>query len=270
MKVDSGSLLKPGHCSPSPWFLAVTCLVSASPDEYMTSGIQRCSAVDTRSRVSLRSCAHAKVTGYHNVVSSCSSGASGRQDLRAFAAALEATPVSACVIADYWKNHTGGGTSDRHPEELFFRVWMPVDFVSSVKQHVLRFSLVLTGSSGHYSSGSSFLAGLFGVGCCLTRKRFGHFWEKTSGTFPYTVLSWLDNGYSSCVSRRCFWFLFHTFPCERRPRILRSILGQFHEFSTSPSYLGCTRNSGFTGRRVLDVSVFPRMRLQDHASVYGG
>ena len=35
--------------------------------------------------------------------------------------------------------------------------------------------------------------------------------------------SWFDSGYSTCVSRRCFWLLCHTFPCESRPRILRSI-----------------------------------------------
>ena len=33
-RVGSGSLLKPGHYSTSPWYTAVTCLVSASPEEY--------------------------------------------------------------------------------------------------------------------------------------------------------------------------------------------------------------------------------------------
>ena len=92
---ETTSPVKPGHSSTSPWYPAVTCLVSASLEEYRnfwTSGGQRCSTVDTRSCVSLRGCAYAKVTGYHFATSSCSSG--GMPDLRAFAAALEATPVS--------------------------------------------------------------------------------------------------------------------------------------------------------------------------------
>ena len=55
------------------------------------------------------------------------------------AAALEATPVSVCVIAENWNDYTGGVTSDRCPEELFLQgLGMPVDFVPSspVIQHV--------------------------------------------------------------------------------------------------------------------------------------
>ena len=47
---------------------------------------------------------------------------------------------------------------------------------------------VRTGTSGHYSTGSSFLAGSCSVcGCCLTSTRVGYFWEVICGTSPYTV-----------------------------------------------------------------------------------
>ena len=59
----------------------------------------------------------------------------------AFAAALEATPVSVCVTAEFWNDVTGV-LSDRHPEEQFLHgLKMPVDFVPSpVFQYVPRFS----------------------------------------------------------------------------------------------------------------------------------
>ena len=60
-----------------------------------------------------------------------------------FVAALEATPVSMCVIAENWNDHTGGVTSDRHPEVLCLQgIRMPVEFVPSspVKQYVPRIS----------------------------------------------------------------------------------------------------------------------------------
>ena len=60
-------------------------------------------------------------------------------------------------------------------------------------------------------------------GCCLKSTRFGS-WEMTSGSSPYSVFSWLGSGHSTCVSRRCFWFLFHIFLCEGGTRLLRSIL----------------------------------------------
>ena len=49
--------------------------------------------------------------------------------------------------------------------------------------------------------------------CCLKSTRFGS-WEMTSGSSPNTVLYWFGSGYSTCVSCRCFWILFHTFLCE--------------------------------------------------------
>ena len=60
-------------------------------------------------------------------------------------------------------------------------------------------------------------------GCCLKSSRFGS-WEMTSGSSPYSVFSWFGSGYSTCVSRRCFWLLFHIFLCEGGPRLQRSIL----------------------------------------------
>ena len=59
--------------------------------------------------------AYAKVTDCHCSTSSCLSGACGKQVLQAFA--LEATPVFMWVSAQNWKDHTGGVTSDKHPEE---------------------------------------------------------------------------------------------------------------------------------------------------------
>ena len=56
-------------------------------------------------------------------------------------------------------------------------------------------------------------------GCCLMGTRFGS-WEMTSGSSPKTVLAWFGSGYSTCVSRRCFWFLFHIFLCEGGHRFL--------------------------------------------------
>ena len=56
-------------------------------------------------------------------------------------------------------------------------------------------------------------------GCCLKSTRFGS-WEMTSGLSPKTVLSWFGSGYSSCVSRRCFWLLFYMFLCEGGHRFL--------------------------------------------------
>ena len=56
-------------------------------------------------------------------------------------------------------------------------------------------------------------------GCCLKSTRFGS-WEMTSGSSPITVLSWFGSGYSTCVSRRCFWLLFHIFLCEGGHRFL--------------------------------------------------
>ena len=86
--------------------------------------------------------AYAKISVSINAFSSCSSGACGKQVLQAFAAALEATPVSVCVAAEFWNDFTGGVLSDRHPEEQFFQDFkMPVDFVPSpVFQYVPRFS----------------------------------------------------------------------------------------------------------------------------------
>ena len=85
--------------------------------------------------------AYAKVTGYHDATSSCSSGACGMQDLQAFALALVATPVS-------WNDYTGGVMSDRHPGEQFIQgLWVPVDFapVSPVKQYVPAFQVASIG-----------------------------------------------------------------------------------------------------------------------------
>ena len=41
---------------------------------------------------------------------------------------------------------------------------------------------------------------------------------------PSSVFSWFGSGYSTCVSPRCFWFLFHIFVCEGGPWLLRSVL----------------------------------------------
>ena len=93
---------------------------------------------------------------------------------------------------------------------------------------------------------------LFGV-AMLPEEFFGSglFWEVPSSLmFPYSALPWLYSGYITCVSRRYFWLLFHTFPCESGPRILRSILGQIKFFCMRPSYSAvtgpvCTGNTGF-------------------------
>ena len=68
--------------------------------------------------------------GFHCSTSSCSSGACGKQVLQAFTAALEATFVPVCVIADNWNDCAGGVISDRHPDEQCF-----------MKQYVLRCSM---------------------------------------------------------------------------------------------------------------------------------
>ena len=82
--------------------------------------------------------AYAEIFGYH-YASSFPSGACGMPNLQAFVAALEATSVSVCMIAENWYGYTGGVTSDRHPEE---GLRMPVDFVptSPVKHCVPRIS----------------------------------------------------------------------------------------------------------------------------------
>lgn len=50
----------------------------------------------------------AQVTGYKYAVTPCTSGACANQNLKAFAAALEKTPVSVCVNAGAWNDYTGG------------------------------------------------------------------------------------------------------------------------------------------------------------------
>ena len=58
-----------------------------------------------------------------------------------------------------------------------------------------------------------------------------HFWQSCS----VQCSAWSVCGYSSCVSLRWLWWLFHTFSCEGGPRILRLILGRSHGFPMSPS-----------------------------------
>ena len=75
-------------------------------------------------------------------------------------------------------------------------------------------------------------------GCCLKSSRFGS-WEITSGPSPYSVFSWFGTEYSTCVSRRCFWFLFHIFLCEGRPRLLRSILAATCPYGCLQAQMPC-------------------------------
>jgi len=51
---------------------------------------------------------YAAVTGYKYATTPCTQGACQNQDLKAFAAALEETPVSVCVNAGTWNDYTGG------------------------------------------------------------------------------------------------------------------------------------------------------------------
>merc|ERR1719316_2039312 len=51
---------------------------------------------------------YAQVSGYHYATTPCTSGACTNQDLTAFAAALEKTPLSVCVNAGAWNDYTGG------------------------------------------------------------------------------------------------------------------------------------------------------------------
>merc|ERR1712083_652050 len=51
---------------------------------------------------------YAQVTGYSYAVKPCTSGSCEHQDLKAFAAALEHTPLSVCVNAGAWNDYTGG------------------------------------------------------------------------------------------------------------------------------------------------------------------
>ena len=71
--------------------------------------------------------------------------------------------------------------------------------------------------------------------CCLRRT----VWDS-SGPVMLPCCAFFDSGYSSCVSLRWLWWLFHTFPSEGGPRILRLILGRSHGFPTSPSCSAAT------------------------------
>jgi len=51
---------------------------------------------------------YAQVHGYSYATPPCTSGACATQDLKAFAAALETTPLSVCVNAESWNDYTGG------------------------------------------------------------------------------------------------------------------------------------------------------------------
>ena len=65
------------------------------------------------------------------------------------------------------------------------------------------------------------------------------FWEIPSLVFPYSAIPWLYSGYSTCVSRRCFWLLFHTFrvKVDSDPEVdSRTVFG----VSTNPSYAAVT------------------------------
>ena len=92
--------------------------------------------------------------------------------------------------------------------------------------------------------------------CCLRRR----VWDS-SGSGYVSILCALLGSTADTVHVSVFggfWLLFHTFPCDGGPRILRSILGLTHGFSTSPSHAAvtgsdfcrvrCTGYSGFTGR----------------------
>ena len=71
------------------------------------------------------------------------------------------------------------------------------------------------GISGRSSTCPLHLAVLFGV-MVLPEEYFG--------AFPYSAIPWFYYGYSTCVSRWCFWLSFHIFLCEGGPRLQRSIL----------------------------------------------
>ena len=71
--------------------------------------------------------------------------------------------------------------------------------------------------------------------CCLRRT----VWDS-SGLVMLPYCAFFDSGYNSCVSLRWLWWLFHTFPCEGGPRILRLILGRSHGFPMSPSCSAAT------------------------------
>ena len=91
-------------------------------------------------------------------------------------------------------------------------------------------------ASPHPFLGCHLLASCSVSSCCLRR---------TVGFFCLwicfrTVRFWIDSGYSSCVSLRWLWWLFHTCSCEGVPRILRLILGRSHGFSMRPSYSAVT------------------------------
>jgi len=51
---------------------------------------------------------YAQVTGYKYATKPCTSGSCAKQDLAAFANALEESPVSVCVNAGAWDDYTGG------------------------------------------------------------------------------------------------------------------------------------------------------------------
>ena len=81
---------------------------------------------------------------------------------------------------------------------------------SSCASHAAR-----TRISGRSSTHPLYLAVLFGVMVLP---------EEFFGVFPYSAIPWFYSGYSTCVSRRCFWLLFHISLCEGGPRLQRSIL----------------------------------------------
>ena len=96
---------------------------------------------------------------------------------------------------------------------------------SSCASHAAR-----TRISGRSSTCPLYLAVLFGV-MVLPEEYFG--------AFPYSAIPWFYYGYSTCVSRWCFWLLFHIFLCEGGPRLQRSFLA-----ATCPDGLvGMTRRT---------------------------
>ena len=74
---------------------------------------------------------------------------------------------------------------------------------------------------------TSWVPVLFGVFVLPETYSLGCLW------FRIVRFPWSCSGYSTCVSRRCFWLLCHPFPCEGRPRILRSI----HDLTVTCSLL---------------------------------
>ena len=80
-----------------------------------------------------------------------------------------------------------------------------------------------------------------------------HYWQSCSVSACCLSL-WILLGYASVLCALLgltvdtvhvsvfggFWLLFHTYPGEVGPRILRSILGRTHRFSTSLSYSAVT------------------------------